>query len=94
MLVIMTGGITPAGGTSYTFGLTAGQCLIIYNRPVVAGVTLDPEVTATVVEAVRTGLSPPWTVVSEQSPTLHARSPSVPNIWRGSRSATIRRWNG
>jgi hypothetical protein len=51
----IAGGITPAGGTSYTFGLTAGQCLIVYNRPVVAGVSLDPNVTATVVETAPVG---------------------------------------
>ena len=51
----VTGGITPAGGNSYTFGLTAGQCLVIYNRPVVAGVTLDPDVNATVVETAPVG---------------------------------------
>ena len=51
----VTGGLTPAGGNSYTFGLTAGQCLIVYNRPIVAGVTLDPNVTATVVESAPLG---------------------------------------
>ena len=51
----IAGGITPAGGTSYTFPLTAGQCLIVYNRPVVAGVSHDPNVTATVVETAPVG---------------------------------------
>jgi len=51
----VTGGITSAGGNSYTFSLTAGQCLTIYNRPIVGGVELDPNVTATVVETAPSG---------------------------------------
>jgi hypothetical protein len=51
----VAGGITSAGGQSYTFDLTAGQCLIVYSRPQDAAVTNDPEVTATVVETAPTG---------------------------------------
>ena len=51
----IAGGITSAGGNSYTFSLTAGQCLVVYNRPIETGVTLDPNVTATVVETAPSG---------------------------------------
>jgi hypothetical protein len=40
---------TATPGT-YNLSLAAGQCVIIYTRPVVAGVTSDPNVTAVVTE--------------------------------------------
>jgi hypothetical protein len=82
----VTGGITPAGGNSYTFGLTAGQCLTIYSRPVVAGVTLDPDVNATVVETAPVG---GITFVSV-STTTESGNPQSTN--QGARSGTVT-WN-
>jgi hypothetical protein len=82
----VTGGITPAGGNAYTFGLTAGQCLTIYSRPVVAGVTLDPDVNATVVETAPVG---GITFVSV-STTTESGNPQSTN--QGARSGTVT-WN-
>ena len=82
----VTGGITPAGGNAYTFSLTAGQCLIVYNRPVVAGVTLDPDVNATVVETAPVG---GITFVSVAT-TTESGNPSSTN--QGARSGTVT-WN-
>lgn len=79
----VTGGITPAGGNSYTFGLAAGQCLIIYNRPVAAGVTLDDEVIANVVEAAPTG------GISFVSVSAQAESTNPSSTNQGARSATV-----
>ena len=50
----IAGGITPSGANTYTFGVTAGQCKIIYSRPV-AAVSNDPNVTATVTETAPVG---------------------------------------
>jgi len=45
-------GALTATGTpgTYNLSLAAGQCVIIYTRPVVAGVTTDPNVTALITE--------------------------------------------
>jgi hypothetical protein len=79
----VTGGLTPAGGNSYTFGLTAGQCLIVYNRPVVAGVTLDPNVTATVVETAPVG----GITFGSVTPLTEGGNPSSSN--QAARSGTV-----
>jgi hypothetical protein len=78
----VTGGITPAGGNSYTFSLTAGQCLIVYNRPV-AAVTFDNEVTATVVEAAPSG------GISFVSVSAQAESTTPSSTDQGARSGTV-----
>lgn len=82
----VTGGITPAGGNSYTFGLAAGQCLIVYNRPVVAGVMNDPNVTATVTETAPGGGN---TFVSV---TSTAESGNTATADQAARSGTVA-WN-
>jgi hypothetical protein len=43
--------LTPAGTRTYTFNLAAGACLTLYSRPIVAGVTSDPNVRAVITEA-------------------------------------------
>jgi hypothetical protein len=79
----VTGGITPAGGNAYTFSLTAGQCLIIYSRPVVNGVLNDPEVTATVVEDAPSG------GITFGSVSAQSESATGSSTDQGARSGTV-----
>ena len=82
---IVAGTLTPAGGTSYTFGLAANTCSIIYSRPT-AAVSFDPNVTATVVETAPAG---GITFVSVTT-TTESGNPSSTNP--AARSGTVA-WN-